>query len=78
MSYLDQAKSLYEMINTGQAMDAFEKYYSDDCVMVEATGESWEGKEANRKREQSYQWIREGKREFSTIRWSKYRSKIYI
>ncbi len=54
MSYLDHAKDLYEMIYQGQILQAFEKYYHDDIVMTEATGESWSGKEANRKREEQF------------------------
>ena len=48
MSYLQKAKDMYDMILSGQMLDAFEKYYSDGVVMVEATGEVREGKDVNR------------------------------
>ncbi len=38
----------------GQMLEAFEKHYADNVVMHEATGEIFEGKEANRKREQEF------------------------
>nr|WKN37765.1 nuclear transport factor 2 family protein [Tunicatimonas sp. TK19036] len=54
MTYKEKAQDLYNMINTGQLMDAFEKYYHQDCVMVEATGDKREGKEANREYEKKF------------------------
>jgi hypothetical protein len=38
-------------ILTGKAMDAFEKFYSDDVKMQEGSGEPFVGKDVNRKRE---------------------------
>ena len=55
MSYLKKAEELYSMIGQGQVLEAFEKFYHDDVVMIEATGEKREGKELNRKHEQ--QWM---------------------
>jgi len=55
MSYLEKIKAMYEMVGSGQMLDAFEKYYHDDVVMVEATGEVRKGKAANR--EFSKQWM---------------------
>ena len=49
MSYYEKAKSMYDMMAQGKLLDAFEKYYSKDVVMVEATGEVRKGKDANRK-----------------------------
>ena len=37
MSYLQQAKDMYAMTGQGQMMVAFEIYYHEDVVMVEAT-----------------------------------------
>jgi len=54
MSYLENANDLYKMIGEGHAMDAFEKYYHDDVVMIEANGEIRSGKETNRKFEQEF------------------------
>ena len=49
MSYYDKAKDIYDMSAQGKMLEAFEKYYHKDVVMVEATGESRKGKDANRK-----------------------------
>lgn len=40
---------MYDLIAHGKLMDAFERYYHTNVVMVEATGEERKGKEANRK-----------------------------
>ena len=34
MSYLEKAQDLYRMIGEGQLLDAFEKYYHENVVMV--------------------------------------------
>ncbi len=49
MSYYDKAKDVYDMLAQGKMLEAFEKYYHNDVVAVEATGESRKGKDANRK-----------------------------
>jgi ketosteroid isomerase-like protein len=49
MSYYDKAKDIYDMSAKGKSLEAFEKYYHKDVVMVEATGEARKGKDANRK-----------------------------
>jgi ketosteroid isomerase-like protein len=49
MSYYEKAKDIYDMSAKGKMLEAFEKYYHNDVVMVEATGEARKGKEANRK-----------------------------
>ena len=54
MSYLEKAQSIYNMIFSGQLMEAFEKYYSEDVVMQEATGLVRNGKDENRKYEQQF------------------------
>jgi ketosteroid isomerase-like protein len=54
MSYYDKAKDIYNMSAQGKLLDAFEKYYHRDVVMVEATGEERKGKEANRKFQQEF------------------------
>jgi ketosteroid isomerase-like protein len=54
MSYYDKAKDIYDMSAQGKMLDAFEKYYHKDVVMVEATGEARKGKDANRKFELEY------------------------
>ncbi len=54
MSYVEYAQELYDMLAEGKMMEAFEKFYHDDVVMIEATGEVCEGKEANRERENKF------------------------
>jgi ketosteroid isomerase-like protein len=49
MSYYDKAKDIYDMLAQGKLLEAFEKYYHKDVEMVEATGETRKGKDANRK-----------------------------
>ncbi|MEQ9263903.1 MAG: hypothetical protein RLN81_01680 [Balneolaceae bacterium] len=54
MSYLDKITDIYTLLGEGKAMDAFEKYYHEDVVMIEATGERFAGKDENRKREEGF------------------------
>lgn len=42
---------LNRMILSGQAMEAFEKFYAEDCIMQENTDPPCVGKAANRQRE---------------------------
>ena len=46
-------KELNEAILAGKALDAFEKFYADDVVMIEPDAEH-RGKDVNRKREQEF------------------------
>lgn len=54
MSYYDKVKDIYDMSAQGKMLDAFEKYYHKDVVMVEATGETRKGKDLNRKFETDF------------------------
>ncbi len=54
MKYLQLATDLYAMIGQGQMLEAFEKYYHEDVVMIEANGEIREGKEKNRELEKQF------------------------
>ena len=54
MSYLDKINDVYNHIAKGAAMDAFEKYYADDVVMVLEDGTEVEGKDTNRERENEF------------------------
>ena len=54
MSYLEKAQDLQNMVLGGKLMDAFEKYYHEDVVMIEATGDSTSGKADNRVREEKF------------------------
>ena len=50
MSYLQKAQEFQAMQGQGQTMEAFEKYYADNCTIIEVpTGERREGKDAQRK-----------------------------
>jgi ketosteroid isomerase-like protein len=54
MSYLQNAKDLYQMIGQGQMLEAFEKFYHDDVVMIEANGNKRDGKAINREFEKQF------------------------
>jgi len=45
---------LNQMILSGQALDAFERFYADDVVMQENQHEPRRGKDANREYEQQF------------------------
>ena len=45
---------LDRMVLSGQAMDAFEKFYADDVVMQENVDPPFRGKDVNRKREEEF------------------------
>ncbi|PEN14908.1 hypothetical protein CRI94_01025 [Longibacter salinarum] len=49
MTYLERAKDLYAQMAEGKIMEAFERYYRDDVVVVEADGQERHGKDAQRK-----------------------------
>lgn len=48
MNYLEKAQALYQMIGEGKMMEAFEKFYAEKVVMIEANGDVREGKDKNR------------------------------
>jgi ketosteroid isomerase-like protein len=54
MKYLQLANDLYAMIGQGQMLEAFEKYYHEDVVMIEADGKERVGKDANREFEKQF------------------------
>jgi hypothetical protein len=54
MSYIDKARDIYDMMSKGKLLEAFEKYYHQEVIMEEATGEKREGKEANREFQKSF------------------------
>ena len=45
---------LNEMILDGKALEAFEQFYADDCVMIEHGMEPFIGKDFNREREKDF------------------------
>lgn len=55
MSVLALEQELQGMMGQGQMMEAFEKFYAENVVMVEATGDVREGKDHNRTFEE--QWM---------------------
>ena len=55
MSVQALEQELQMMMGQGQMMEAFEKFYADNVVMHEATGEIREGKDHNRTFEE--QWM---------------------
>jgi ketosteroid isomerase-like protein len=54
MSYLDNITNIYNAIGQGEALDAFEKYYAEDVVMILEDGSKVEGKDTNRDRENEF------------------------
>ena len=54
MTYLEKAKDLQDMILNGQLLAAFDKYYHEDVVMIEGTGDTTSGKAENRVREEQF------------------------
>ena len=54
MKYKELVAEMYRMVNSGQPMEAFEKFYHEDSTMIEATGDVRQGKAASREFEQNY------------------------
>jgi len=54
MNYYQKAKDMYDMLGQGKMLEAFEKYYHKDVIMVEATGEARNGKDTNREFEKKF------------------------
>jgi len=54
MSYYQKAKDIYDMLGQGKMIEAFEKFYHQDVVMIEATGEERKGKDFNREFEKKF------------------------
>ncbi len=49
MSLLEKAQQLCQMMGEGKMLDAFEELYHEDVVVVEANGDTRNGKDAQRK-----------------------------
>jgi hypothetical protein len=54
MSLKEKITDVYNHVQNGTAMDAFEKYYADSVVMIMEDGTEVEGKDANRNRENEF------------------------
>lgn len=50
MSVKANVEDLLQKMATGQMMEGFEQYYADDVEVVEANGDSFKGKDTQRKR----------------------------
>lgn len=54
MSVHEKITDVYNHVANGTAMEAFEKYYAEDVVMILEDGTEVEGKDANRDRENEF------------------------
>ena len=54
MSVKEKITDVYNHVQQGKAMDAFENYYADDVVMILEDGSEVAGKDANRDRENEF------------------------
>lgn len=54
MSHKKLAEELYQMVGTGQILDAFEKFYAENVEMQELGQEPRKGKVANREYEKNF------------------------
>lgn len=54
MNYSEKAKDIQDKLFSGQLLEAFEQYYHEDVVMIEASGEKREGKAVNREAEKKF------------------------
>lgn len=54
MTYKQKSQELHDMVFSGQLMEAFEKFYHNDVVMVEVGEEPRHGKDANREYEKKF------------------------
>lgn len=54
MSVREHIVDVYDHIQKGTALDAFERYYAEDVVMILEDGTEVEGKDANRDRENEF------------------------
>lgn len=53
MSYLENAKQMYDQVGQGQLLEAFDKYYAENIVMEEPAGKR-EGKASCRAYEEQF------------------------
>jgi len=54
MSVKEKIEDVYQHVQSGTALDAFEKYYAEDVDMILEDGTVVAGKDANRKRENEF------------------------
>ncbi|PKD43654.1 nuclear transport factor 2 family protein [Rhodohalobacter barkolensis] len=54
MSVKEKIEDVYQHVQNGTALDAFEQYYADNVTMILEDGTEVEGKDANRDRENEF------------------------
>lgn len=54
MNHIEDVRKMWDMIGHGKLIEAFDKYYDNEVVMVEANGEERKGKNANRKFQEEF------------------------
>ncbi len=54
MTYTEKTAELYSMINSGQLLEAFEKFYAEDVIMQEMGEAPRHGKSVNREFEVNF------------------------
>jgi ketosteroid isomerase-like protein len=54
MKNIDRIKDIYQHLTEGKALDAFDKYYADNVVMIEGDGTTRNGKPACREYEVNF------------------------
>ena len=50
MTHLEHAQKLYQMIGEGQMVEAIDELYADNVTIIEANGDTFEGKETQKGR----------------------------
>lgn len=55
MTHLERAQEVYAKVGQGDLTGAVEEYYADNVTVVEATGQTFEGKETQLKRVAEWQ-----------------------
>ncbi len=50
MTHLENAQKLYQMVGEGKMAEAIDELYADNVTVVEATGQTFEGKETQKGR----------------------------
>ncbi len=55
MTHLELAQKLYAMIGEGKLAEAIDELYDDKVQVIEANGDSFEGKETQKKRVEEWQ-----------------------
>ncbi|MEO9872504.1 SnoaL-like domain-containing protein [Ekhidna sp.] len=54
MNLLEKEQELQSMVSQGQMLEAFDKFYHENVVMIEGDGIEYKGKATNRKRNEEW------------------------